>query len=241
MDENLKAIFDSYEKEKNVIRKKLDNNKDITSKLNIKLDSIFSGCTSIMDRVNRRKENKPAILELEKQLANAYEMETILKTSLKVACEMQIKTAANALRNEIIENPEKWSKYPLHFQKFKSMIDNFLSGTGFYFTNYMGVGSYYISGAYDYHDIKSYVLHTTAGAITQEVIEEMKSKQGYNIIPASNIITECKKAFKARKKIIEKYEAVKKEIDSLRTSFTSCNAFCSVLPYTSNLDNYNRY
>ncbi|MBR3581290.1 MAG: hypothetical protein IKN95_09910 [Lachnospiraceae bacterium] len=241
MNENLKAIFDSYEKEKNVIRKKLNNNKDITSKLNNDLESICAGCNSIVDRVNRRKENKLVILELEKKLANAYEIEIILKTSLRVACEMQIKTVTNALCNEIIENPEKWSKYPLHFQKFKNMIDDFLDGTGFYFYNSMGLGSYYIAGSYDYQDTQGYVLHTNAGVITQEVIEEMKRKEGYNIIPASDIIAECKKAFKARKKIIEKYEAVKKEIDSLRTPFSSCNAFYSVLPYTINLDNYNRY
>lgn len=241
MDENLKAIFDSYEKEKNVIRKKIDNNKTVINKLNNDIESLFNGCDSIMDRVNRRKENKPAILELEKQLANAYEMETILNTSLKVACEMEVHAAANALRNEIIENPEKWTKYPLHFQKFKTMVEDFLNGTKLSLYNSQNMGNCYISGCYDFHDFNGYVFYAPAGAITQEVIEEMKRKQGYNIIPASDIITECKKAFKARKKIIEKYEAVKKEIDSLRTPFSSCNTFYSVLPYTSNLDNYNRY
>lgn len=242
MNENLKAIFDSYENEKTKIRKRIDANKELVKKLDNQINSYYSGCISIMDKVNARKENKPAILELEKRLAAAYETEIILTTSLKVANEMKLKAVANALRDEIINNPEKWTKYPLHFQKSKNMVDDFLNGTNLFLSNYCSAGTYYLKGLSRYYDdISAYMFTVSGGIITQEVIEEMKRKQGYNIIPASDILTECKKAFKARKKIIEKYENARKEIENLRTPFSSCNAFYYILPYANNTpENYKR-
>jgi len=240
MNDTLKTIFDSYEKEKAKIRKRIDTNKELIKKLDNEVNSYYSGCTSIMQKVNARKENKPAILELEKRLAVAYEMEIVLNTAIKVANEMKVKAVANALTNEIVSNPEKWTKYPLHFQKFKDMMKDFLSGTDLYFSNYMNYGNCYISGCYDYSDTKPYICSAPDGIITQDEIEKLKTKGGYNLIPASDILKECKKAFTARKKIIAKFESAKKEIETMRTPFSSCNTFYNILPYAHDLQNYTR-
>lgn len=241
MNENLKAIFDAYENEKTKIRKRIDANKELVKKLDNQINSYYSGCISIMDKVNARKENKPAILELEKRLAAAYETEIILTTSLKVANEMKVNAVANALHDEIIENPEKWSKYPLHFQKFKNMVADFLNDTNLYLINSYNIGSYYVTGSYDYHNISGYVFHAPKNIIDSQVLEEMKTKEKYSIIPAGDILKECKKAFTARKKIIEKYEKARKEIENLRAPFSSCNAFYNILPYANSTpENYKR-
>ena len=239
MNNILKAIFDYYEKEKEVIRKKTAANKEVINSLNKELDNILTGCENLAEKINARKENKETILELGKKLATAYETETILNTALKVANEMQVKTAANALRNEIINSPEKWTKYPVHFKKFQDMAKEFLKDSGL--SLYHSYYSYYISGCYDYHDINAYVFYTTSEKITPEVIKEMENKEDYNIIAASDILTECKKAFKARKAVIEKYEKLKEEIAEIRSPFVSCNTFYSILPYASTTpENYKR-
>jgi sugar-specific transcriptional regulator TrmB len=241
MNENLKAIFDSYENEKIKIRKRIDANKGLVKKLDDQINSYYSGCTSIMDKVNARKENKPAIMELEKRLAAAYETEIILTTSLKVANEMKVKAVANALHDEILSNPEKWNKYPLHFQKFKNMVADFLSDTNLYLINSYNIGSYYVTGSYDYHNITGYVFYAPKNIIDNQVLEEMKTKEKYSIIPAADILKECKRAFITRKKIIAKYESVKKAIDTMRAPFTSDTIY-SLLPYANSTpENYKRF
>ena len=242
MNDILKAMFDSYEKEKKNIRKKAEANKNTIAALNSKIDSFYFGVSkeNFKERLSVYKENKESIKELEKKLATAYENETILNTALKVANEMEVKSVANALKAEIISNPEKWSKYPTHFKKFQDMIKEFLKDSGL--SLYHSYYSYYISGCYDYHDINAYVFYTTSEKITPEVIKEMENKVEYSIISASDILTECKKAFKARKAVIEKYEKAKKEIEEIRSPFTSCSAFYSILPYASTTpENYKRF
>lgn len=242
MNENLKVILDSYEKEKAKIRKRIDANKDIINKLNHEHDNILSGFKTFSERVNAYKENKSTLADIEKKLSAAYETKVILNTALKVANEMKVDATGNALKHEIISNPEKWGKYPLHFQKFKDMVKDFLSGTDFYLVNLHGIGGYYVTGCYDYNNITCYVFYTSNGIITKDVVEEMKAKQKSEIIPASDILKECKKAFTARKKILEKYEKTKKEIDVLRHEIKSCSALHSVLPYAnSTMENYKRF
>ena len=174
MNENLKAILDSYEKEKTKIRKRIDANKDIINKLNNEHSSILSGYKTFSERVNAYKENKSTLADIEKKLSIAYETEVILNTALKVANEMKVDATGNALKNEIISNPEKWGKYPLHFQKFKDMTKDFLSGTGFCLVNLYGVGSYYVTGCYEYNNMNRFVFNALNGIITKEVVEEMK-------------------------------------------------------------------
>jgi len=242
MNDILKAIFESYEKEKEKIRKRIDANKNTINKLDAEINNLFIGCESIMQRVNVRKENKPTITELEKKLANVYEAEIILNTALKVANEMKVKVVANALKNEILASPEKWSKYPLHYQKFKDMIKDFLKDTELYFYNHFNYGNCYISGSYEYSNINSYIFYAPEGIINEKTIEDMKTNQEYPIISASDILTECKKAFAARKKILEKYENARKEIENLRTPFSSCNTFYNILPYAnSTMENYKSF
>ena len=241
MDNNLKAIFNAYENEKIKIRKRIDANKELVKKLDDQINSYYSGCISIMDKVNARKENKPAILELEKRLAGAYETETILNTAIQLANEMKVKAVANALHDEILNSPEKWTKYPLHFQKFKNMIADFLSDTNLYLVNSYGIGSHYITGCMEYHNISGYIFHAPKGVIDNQVLEEMQKKEKYSIIPAGDILKECKRAFATRKKIIAKYESVKKEIDTMRAPFTSDTIY-RLLPYANTTpENYKRF
>lgn len=237
MNNILKAIFDSYEKEKENIRKKAEANKNTIAALNKELDNIYTGCENLVEKINARKENKGTILELEKKLTTAYENKTILNTALKVANEMQVKTAANALRNEILSSPEKWTKYPIHFKKFQDMVQEFLKDSGL--SLYHSYYSYYISGCYEYNDINAYVFCTNSEKITPEAIKEMENMGDYNIIAANDILTECKKAFKARAKIIETYEKAKKAIDDIRSPFSDCSTFYYILPYAnSSPENY---
>ena len=241
MNETIKAIFDSYENEKTKIRKRIDTNKKTIATLKSETEKLFSGCASIMERVNARKENKPTILELEKRLAVAYETEIILNTAIQLANEMKVKAVANALHDEILSNPEKWTKYPLHFQKFKNMIADFLSDTNLYLVNSYGIGSHYITGCMEYHNISGYIFHAPKGVIDNQVLEEMQTKEKYSIIPAGDILKECKRAFITRKKIIAKYESVKKEIDTMRAPFTSDTIY-RLLPYAKiDLENYKRF
>ena len=240
MNDILKAMFDSYENEKETIRKKAAANKNTIAALNKELDNIYTGCENLVEKINARKENKGTILELEKKLATAYENETILNTALKVANEMKVKATANALRSEILSSPEKWTKYPTHFKKFQDMIKEFLKDSGL--SLYHSYYSYYISGCYEYNDINAYVFCTTSEKITPEVIKEIENNGDYSIIASSDILSECKKAFKARAKIIEAYEKAKKEIEEIRSPFTSCNTFYSLLPYAnSSPENYKRF
>lgn len=241
MNNILKAIFDSYEKEKENIRKKANANKNTIATLNSKIDSFYFGVSkeNFKERLSVYKENKESIKELEKKLATAYENETILNTALKVANEMEVKSVANALKAEIISSPEKWCKYPTHFKKFQDMVKEFLKDSGL--SLYHSYYSYYVSGCYDYHDTNAYVFYTNSEKITPENIAEMENKGDYNIIAASDILTECKKAFKARAKIMEAYEKAKKAIDDIRSPFSSCNAFYNILPYVnSSPENYKR-
>ena len=228
MNNNLLSILETYEKEKTKIRKRIDTNKQTLEKLSIEFDTIFSECASIKDRYNTRKDNKQLITDIENKLAAAYENQNILYTALKLANEMKVKVVGNALRNEILNNPEKWTKYPTHFKKFEEMTQSFLSDTQLYLSH--SYRSYYVTGLHDYHDTNAYVFDAPDGIITEKVIEEMKNKQEYPIIKPNDIITECKKAFAARKKIIAKYEQVKKEIDAIRAPFES-NTIYYLLPY----------
>lgn len=239
MNNNLLSILETFEKEKIKIRKKIDANKNTINILKNEIDSFFTDCTTLKDKVNAHKENKDIISGLELKLAIAYENETILYTALKVANEMKVKTVANAVRTEITSNPDKWCKYPLHYEKFKNMIKEFLSGTDLYFYKREYGESCYIYGNYDLNfDI--YLFDAESGSITNKVVDGLRTKQEYPIIKASDILTECKKAFTARKKIILKYENMKKELDALRSPFTSCNAFYNILPYAPvSMQNHN--
>lgn len=241
MNEFLKAALSTYEKEKEKIRKRIDANKQTISTLNNQIDSFFNDCVSFTDRINAHKENKQIITDLESKLAAAYENENILNTAIKLANEMKVDVVANALKNEIISNPEKWTKYPIHFKKFQEIIKEFLSGTGLSFYSTYGSG-YYLSGLYhECGDTHAYILTADNGSITNKIIDEMKNKQEYSIIKASDILAECKKAFATRKKIIAKYENVKDEINALRGPFKS-NTIYNILPYAKiDLENYKRF
>lgn len=232
MNNILAAELATYEKEKENIRKKIDANKKNIALLDKELEAVFAGCEKIADRVNARKENKEHITTICNKTAAAHELESVLYTALKVANEMQVKTVTNALRAEIISNPEKWIKYPLHFKKCQDMIKDYLSGSGL--SLYNSYGSYYISGCYEYHNLNGYLFRTSAGIITQDIINDMSTKGPYFTIAASDILTECKKAFKARKNILAKYEKAKKEIEQLRVPFSACSTFYDILPYANN-------
>lgn len=242
MNNNLQNILETYNKEKENLRNKLDANKELIKRLDAQEKDFFQDCETLKEKIETRKQNIDALKEIETKIAAAYENETILHAALKVCNEMKVKAVANALRADILSNPEKWQKYPLHFQKFKSMIKDFLNGTNFYLTNSSYSSNYYLTGLYEHRANETFIFTAHNGSITSETIEELEKRNNYNIIPAADILKETKKAFTARKKILAKYENTKKEIDALRGPFSSCGAFCEVLPYANIApENYKRF
>lgn len=213
LEATVKAYIDLYNATAKRAQEAAETEKAKQAAWNRLFDTTKGECLNLKARADIRKENS----ELLNEINAANTEKNIFSRMQKVICTSAERAAAEIVLDEMNANPEKWSKFPIHYKKFKELVnETFGKDVRIY------RGNYNIQLGFDYlSPLKNIVLFYEAPErITPEAIENArKGRPGF--YQPEEIEPKTREAAKERAAYIEKYEAMKKELDAIREKYTS--------------------
>lgn len=168
------------------------------------------------------------------ELSEEAEEENKLYRAIKAAQDSAGKSVANFVRDEILFDIPKWTKYPPHYKKFKKLfVDTFGDRISFYNNDYRFEICIH-ELPYPYNSISVFY-----GRFEPEELNKYKTTSNYETIPPHDIEWMTRDAINARSEYIRKYNEMKKELDAIRDKFSSCSALYEIFPHIEHLKEYN--
>lgn len=229
LEATVKAYIDLYNATAKRAQEATETEKAKQAAWNNLFDATNGECLNLKARADIRRKNSDLLNEI--NAANAEK--NIFSRMQKVICTSAERAAAEIVLEEMNANPEKWGKFPIHYKKFKELVaETFGEDVHIY------RGGYGTHLGFDYlSPLKNIVLfYETAERITPEVIENArKGRPGF--YKPEEIEPKVREAAKERAAYIEKYEAMKKELDAIREKYTS--DLQDVFPLVANLETLN--
>ena len=169
-------------------------------------------CLDIAARVEIRRENKNLLDEI-----NAARAEkNILSRMLKVIQVSAERAAAESVLAEMDANPEKWSKYPVHYKKFAALVSDTFGEDVYIYNTFRGV-QLTIS---DFRLTTQTIFYGGDDKLTPEIIADArKGLPGF--YKPEEIENATRAAAAERAEYMRRYEEVKKELDATREHYLS--------------------
>lgn len=202
MNETLKIKLDAIENEKAKIRKAWSKTADILENLKSEINVIYNQEPGIF---SRSEETREKIKEMHKKESSLQAKINAYKIAINCLSEMKVKAAAETLINDILQNPEKWEKYPIHYKKFDALLSD-LIGPDFYIYSRYGVGSYDLSCRDIDSNYNYFIFYSNNSVIDEKTVADMKNKIN------SFIDTDPRSVLKTVKKAQKTHEKMEKEI-----------------------------
>lgn len=228
LETTVKPYLDLYAE--TVTREKEADEREKTAQAawNRLFDTTGGKCLDIAARVEIRRENKNLLDEINA----AHAEKNILGRMLKVIQVSAERAAAERVLAEMDANPEKWSKYPIHYKKFAALVSDTFGEDVYIYNTFRGV-QLTLS---DFRLTTQTIFYGDDDKLTPETIAAArKGRPGF--YKPEEIEPKVREAAKERAAYIEKYEAMKKELDAIREKYTS--NLQDVFPLVANLETLN--
>lgn len=141
-----------------------------------------------------------------------------------MADESGLEALANAVLEEMQKDPEKWTKTPVHYKKFKTMFrDTFGDLVGIYSEGYNGNRIEIYSNCFDHDGVA-----ITYDGFNAEAIRKATPRQPYQ---PEEIEEVTRAALEAKTAYIAKYEATKAELSQMNIYHGTLNDIFPYIPY----------
>ena len=165
--------------------------------------------------------------ELGEKIKELYTERDVYRLSAKVADESGLEAIANAVLEEMQKDPEKWTKVPMHYKKFKTMfLDVFGDHVNIYADGVKGnrieIGScaFYCSN-----------VAITYDGFNAEAIRKATPRKPYE---PEEIESVTRAALEAKAAYIAKYEATKAELSKMNVYHGALSDIFPYIPYLKN-------
>ena len=175
-------------------------------------DTTGGKCLDIAARVEIRRENKNLLDEINA----AHAEKNILGRMLKVIQVSAERAAADAVLVEMNANPEKWSKYPIHYKKFAALVSDTFGEDVYIYNTFRGI-QLTLS---DFRLTTQTIFYGDDDKLTPETIAAArKGRPGF--YKPEEIENATRAAAAERAEYMRRYEEVKKELDAIREHYLS--------------------
>lgn len=165
--------------------------------------------------------------ELGEKIKELYTERDVYRLSAKVADESGLEAVANAVLEEMQKDPEKWTKVPMHYKKFKTMfLDTFGDLVSIYSAGCSGNRIEVSSICFNYDSVA-----ITYDGFNAEAIRKATPRQPYE---PEEIENATRAALKAKTAYIAKYEATKAELEKMNVYHGTLNDIFPYIPYLKN-------
>ena len=165
--------------------------------------------------------------ELGEKIKELYTEMEVYKLSAKVADESGIEAVANAVLEEMQKDPEKWTKIPVHYKKFKALFaDVFGDLVNIYSTGYGGNRIEIYSNCFNHDGVA-----ITYDGFNAEAIRNATPRQPYE---PEEIENATRAAVEAKNAYIAKYEATKAELEKMNVYRGALSDIFPYIPYLKN-------
>jgi len=175
--------------------------------------------------------------KVKREAANSVFMRTNAEKHLynrcrKVAEECLLNAVYNTVIETMKEDPETWTKYPVHFKRFESLVRKVFGEKIHFYRNSVGITKLFVSGLpYNTNEITlSY-----DGELTPENIAELKTKP---VMKPEEIEQEVKTAIEERTAFFKAYEETKKALDAKKQKYNDFWTLYEIFPYIESIPEY---
>jgi len=222
-DEAIKAYYAAYnkaEEEEKAARKEL-----FATPENLK--AIFKDETLKAERKAKREEINTVFMrtDAEKHFYNRCR---------KVAEESMVNAVYNVVIETMKEDPETWTKYPVHYKRFEALTEKTFGNTVHFHKDSYGNIDLYIRNNHISHE-RNYIRILYGGDLTPENIAELKTKP---VMKPEEIEKEVKTAIEERTAFFKAYEETKKALDAKKQKYNDFWTLYEIFPYIESIPEY---
>lgn len=165
--------------------------------------------------------------KLGEKIKELYTERDVYRLSAKVADESGLEAVANAVLEEMQKNPDKWTKTPTHYKKFKTMFrDTFGDLVNIYSAGYSNNRIEVYSNCFNHDGVA-----ITYDEFNAEAIRKATPRQPYE---PEEIENATRAAVEAKNAYIAKYEATKAELEKMNVYHGTLNDIFPYIPYLKN-------
>jgi len=186
-----------------------------------------------------KDETLKAERKAKKEALNAVLMRTNAEKHLynrcrKVAEESMVNAVYNVVIETMQEEPEKWTKYPVHFKRFETLAEKTFGGTVHFYKDRFGNTELYIRNDLVPHE-RNYIRILYDGDLTPENIAELKTKP---VMKLDEIEQEVKTAIEERTAFFKAYEETKAALDAKKKKYNDFWTLYEIFPYIESIPEY---
>lgn len=175
-------------------------------------DTTGGKCLDIAARVEIRRENKNLLDEINA----AHAEKNILGRMLKVIQVSAERAAAESVLAEMDANPEKWSKYPIHYKKFAALVSDTFGEDVYIYNTFRGVQL----TLGDFRLTTQTIFYGDDDKLTPETIAAArKGRPGF--YKPEEIENATRAAAAERAEYMRRYGEMKKKLDAIRGHYLS--------------------
>jgi len=163
--------------------------------------------------------------ELGEKIKELYTERDVYRLSAKVADESGLEAVANAVLEEMQKDPEKWTKTPVHYKRFKTLFtDVFGDKISIYTDGYRNNTVNIICTCFGYGD----GIVITYDGFNAEAIRKATPRQPYE---PEEIESATRAALEAKAAYVAKYEATKAELSKMNVYHGALSGIFPYIPF----------
>ena len=152
----------------------------------------------------------------------------------KVAEESMVNAVYNVVIETMKEDPETWTKYPVHYKRFEALTEKTFGGTVHFYKDRFGNTEIYIRNDLIPHE-RNYIRILYGDDLTPENIAELKTKP---VMKLDEIEQEVKTAIEERTAFFKAYEETKKALEAKKQKYNNFWTLYEIFPYIESIPEY---
>lgn len=165
--------------------------------------------------------------ELGEKIKELHTESEVYRLSAKVADESGLEAIANAVLEEMQKDPEKWTKTPVHYKRFKTMFEDVFGDlVKVYSEGYAGNRIEIYSNCFNHDGVA-----ITYDGFNADAIRNATPRQPYE---PEEIEEVTRAAVEAKNAYIAKYEATRAELSSMNVYRGALSDIFPHIPYLKN-------
>jgi hypothetical protein len=188
---------------------------------------------------NKAEEEEKAARKAKREEINTIFMRTDAEKHFynrcrKVAEESMVNAVYNVVIETMKEDPETWTKYPVHYKRFEALTEKTFGGTVHFYKDRFGNTEIYIRNDLIPHE-RNYIRILYGDDLTPENIAELKTKP---VMKLDEIEQEVKTAIEERTAFFKAYEETKKALEAKKQKYNNFWTLYEIFPYIESIPEY---